>query len=63
MHENECPYRGAKPGYKFCKTCNKELQLENYNVSNARYDNLNSQCKLCTREYHRRWAMNILSNS
>lgn len=60
MHENGCPYKGAKLGYKFCKVCGNEIQLKNFNVCNARFDNLNGQCKECTKAYHKSWINNIL---
>lgn len=56
MHENECPYNGAKVGFKFCKACGNEVILTGFNRDMTRYDNLNSQCKKCTRLYRNNWA-------
>lgn len=61
MHENECPYRGTKIGYKFCNVCNDEVLLKNFSKSKARYDNLNGQCKECAKAYYKKWSSNILS--
>lgn len=63
MHENECPYKGAKPGHKFCRICKKETKLKNFNISKARYDNLNGQCKECTKAYYKKWSTDIVSDT
>lgn len=47
-HSDKCPYKGAKPGYKFCRVCGKELLLQEFNkVSSSTYDGLNQACKEC----------------
>ncbi len=55
MHECCCPYIGVKKGYKLCKTCGKERLLKEFNKNKSRYDNLNGQCKECTKKYVNSW--------
>lgn len=47
-HGDNCPYKGAKPGHKFCKLCGKELPLTEFSkVASPTYDGLNQACKEC----------------
>lgn len=47
-HGDKCPYKGAKPGHKFCKICGEEVALKDFNkVSSRTYDGLNQACKEC----------------
>lgn len=60
MHEEDCPYKGAKEGYKRCKKCGKEKLLGGFNICNARYDGLNGHCRECTQIYYKNWLAEIM---
>lgn len=60
MHEEDCPYKGAELGYKFCKKCGKEKLLSEFNICKARYDELNGHCRDCTQTYYKNWSAEIM---
>lgn len=47
-HGDKCSYNNAKEGYKFCRTCGREISLEDYYVATTNtFDGLFSTCRFC----------------
>lgn len=39
---------------KFCKCCNQNKQFSEFNISNSKKDGLQTYCRTCSRERHRK---------
>ena len=59
IHENTCPYKNVKIGYKLCKNCGKEYPTSFFNKEMRKYDSINSYCKNCTRQYNTTWKLDF----
>lgn len=47
-HGDKCPYMGAPPGSKKCKSCGKFVPVENFSpVAVNTFDGRNSACNKC----------------
>ena len=43
---------------KTCSRCHNEFELSKFGINRTRSDGLNSNCKLCQKEYHKKHYQN-----